>query len=185
VGSLVGALVALDRRAFETRGWVSAAETLDLPYRLPLAGVNVELTQYAPDELGTELDRIAAAGFTWVRQPFLWADIEPVSGQFVWDSYDAIVAEVDARESLQLVALLDGTPAWARHRLAPAHPFAPPASVGTYANFTRAVAERYGGSIDYYQVWDEPNIKSHWGNLEPRPAHYAAMLRVVHGHPRR
>lgn len=177
VGSLVGAVAARDRRAFETRGWASATETLDLPYRLPLAGVNVELTQYTPDDLDAELERIAAAGFTWVRQPFLWADIEPVRGEYVWDTYDAVVAAVDAHESLQLVAVLDGTPAWARHRLAPEHPFAPPASVSTYADFTRAVAERYGGSIDYYQIWDEPNLKSHWGNLDPRPAHYAAMLR--------
>ncbi|RPJ01686.1 MAG: O-antigen ligase family protein, partial [Chloroflexi bacterium] len=57
------------------------------------------------------------------------------------------------------------------------HPFAPPASVSEYAAFADAVAARYGESIDFYQIWDEPNIKTHWGNLDPRPAHYAAMLR--------
>ena len=32
--------------------------------------------------LTAELDRIAAAGFTWVRQPFLWQDIEPEPGAY-------------------------------------------------------------------------------------------------------
>jgi O-antigen ligase len=184
-GSLVGAWTTLDRRAAATRGWVNATETLDLPDRLPLAGVNVELRQYAPEELNAELDRIAAAGFTWVRQPFLWQDIEPEQGQYTWEAYDTIVAAVDGHDSLQLVAVLDGTPPWARDELAPEHPFAPPASVGDYADFTRAVAERYGGSIRYYQIWDEPNIRLHWGNLDPRPAHYVAMLsesyNAIHG----
>jgi O-antigen ligase len=180
LGSAVGAWSTLDRRTSATRGWVDATATLDLPYRLPLAGVNVALAQYTPDELQTQLDRIAAAGFTWVRQPFLWEDIEPEPGRYTWDAYDTIVAAVQAHDSLRLVAVLDGTPPWARNPLAPDHPFSPPASVGDYANFARAVAERYGDSIDYYQIWDEPNIREHWGNLDPRPAHYVAMLREAY-----
>ncbi len=180
LGSLVGAWVKVDRRAYAVRGWADATRTLDLPYRLPLGGVNVDLTQYSPDVLTRELDRIAAAGFIWVRQPFLWAEIEPERGVYTWEPLDVIVAAVDAHPSLQLVAVLDGTPAWARHALAPDHPFAPPASVGDYAAFARAVAGRYAASITYYQIWDEPNIKSHWGNLDPRPAHYVAMLREAY-----
>ena len=39
--------------------------------------MNVELRQYADDQLDAELARIAGAGFVWVRQPFLWEAIEP------------------------------------------------------------------------------------------------------------
>lgn len=179
-GSGVGALVAADQHAYRVRGWENATQSLDLPYRLPLAGVNVDLLQYTPDELDRELDRIAGAGFTWVRQAFLWQAIEPEPGLFEWEAYDALVAAVDAHDSLQLVAVLDGTPPWARHMLAPEHPFAPPASVSDYGRFAGAVAGRYGDSIAYYQVWDEPNIKLHWGNMDPRPAHYVAMLRAAY-----
>lgn len=179
-GSAVGAWAALQARAEDTRGWERATETLDLPHRLPLAGVNVELTQYAPGDLARELDRIVAAGFTWVRQPFLWASIEPEPGVYTWDAYDALVEAVAAREGLALVAVLDGTPPWARHELAPDHPYAPPASVTAYGEFAGAVAARYADKIAYYQVWDEPNITSHWGGLDPRPAHYVAMLREAY-----
>ncbi|MEW6580447.1 MAG: O-antigen ligase family protein [Chloroflexota bacterium] len=179
-GSAVGAWAALQARAEDVRGWEQATETFDLPYRLPLAGVNVELTQVAPDDLARELDRIAAAGFTWVRQPFLWAAIEPEPGVYAWGAYDALVQAVAARDGLALVAVLDGTPPWARHELAPEHPYAPPASVIAYGRFAGAVAARYADAIAYYQVWDEPNITSHWGELDPRPAHYVAMLREAY-----
>lgn len=179
-GSAVGAWATLQARTDDVRGWEQATETFDLPYRLPLAGVNVELTQYAPNDLARELERIAAAGFTWVRQPFLWASIEPEQGVFAWDAYDALVQAVAAREGLTLVAVLDGTPPWARHELAPDHPYAPPASVIAYGEFAGAVAARYAGQIAYYQLWDEPNITTHWGGLDPRPAHYVAMLREAY-----
>jgi hypothetical protein len=106
LGSAIGAWSTLDRRATATRGWVDATGTLDLPYRLPLAGVNVELAQYSPKELETQLDRIAAAGFTWVRQPFLWQDIEPEPGRYAWETYDTVVAAVRTHDSLRLVAVL-------------------------------------------------------------------------------
>lgn len=179
-GSLVGAWSTARQRAEALRGWELATETQNLPDRLPLAGVNVELTQYTPEELFAELERIAAAGFTWVRQPFLWSAIEPEAGQWTWETYDALVTAVTAHEGLRLVAVLDGTPPWARHELAPGHPYAPPASVSEFGRFAGAVAGRYGDRIDYYQIWDEPNLKLHWGGLDPRPAHYAAMLREAY-----
>lgn len=180
LGSVVGALVALQERAEALRGWVDATETRDVPHRLPLAGINVALTQYDDAQLARELARMAEAGFTWVRQPFLWQEIEPDPGVFQWDAYDRIVAAVDATPGLELVALLDGTPAWARHHLAPQHPFAPPASVSAYGAFAGAVASRYADSLTQYQIWDEPNINEHWGQLDPRPAHYVAMLREAY-----
>ena len=146
-GSMVGALVTLDQRAERLRGWEDATETLALPERLPLAGVNVDLAQLAPDALDAELDRIAAAGFTWVRQSFLWQAIEPEPGEYDWAATDRVVAAVAAHDGLQLVVVLDGTPAWARHTLAPDHPFAPPASVADFGQFAGAVAARYAGSL--------------------------------------
>lgn len=180
LGSLAGAWSTAQQRAEAVRGWELATESWELPQRLPLAGVNVELTQYTPDELARELDRIAAAGFTWVRQPFLWSAIEPEPGVFVWETYDILVEAVAARQGLQLVVVLDGTPPWARHELAPEHPYAPPASVSEFGHFAGAVAARYADQVTYYQLWDEPNLKSHWGGLDPRPAHYAAMLREAY-----
>ncbi|MCB0081435.1 MAG: O-antigen ligase family protein, partial [Caldilineaceae bacterium] len=37
-------------------------------------------------------------------------------------------------------------------------------------------ADRYGDRIDYYQLWDEPNIAPHWGNRHIEPVEYARLL---------
>src|SRR5690606_232436 len=177
LGSAVGAVVTLDRRAEALRGWEDATRTLDLPLKLPLAGVNVELTQYDDETLARELARIEGAGFHWVRQPLRWEQVEPQSGEYEWAAYDRIVSAVAEHPGLALVLVLDGSPGWARHPLAPEHPFAPPNSPADYATFAGQVAARYADTVDFYQIWDEPNLKDHWGGLDPRPAHYVAMLR--------
>ncbi|HVO43835.1 MAG TPA: hypothetical protein VMT34_14490, partial [Aggregatilineales bacterium] len=71
---------ALRQRALQTRGYADPTVNPDLPVRLPLAGVNVELTQYDDPNLDQTLTAIAAANFTWVRQEFAWASIEPIQG---------------------------------------------------------------------------------------------------------
>ncbi|NDJ86324.1 MAG: hypothetical protein GYB66_10590 [Chloroflexi bacterium] len=169
-----------------TRGWELATQQEDMPLRSSsIAGVNVELTQYTDEALLQQLDAIAALGFTWVRQPLYWEQVEPEPGRFEWSTYDRIVDAVAAQPQLELVIVLDGTPDWARHRLAPLHPFAPPASPEQFGDFARRVAQRYGDEVDFYQIWDEPNLRSHWGNTDPQPALYVAMLetsyRAVHG----
>lgn len=185
VGSIVVILDQNDKRAFETRGWELPTRHESMPLRAPLMGVNVELSQYTPDELASQLDDIASLGFVWLRQPLYWEQIEAEQGEFDWSLYDPIIEAVSDHPQLQLILVLDGTPAWARHQLAPEHPFAPPASSAQFGDFARAVAARYNDSIDYYQIWDEPNLRSHWGNTDPRPELYVAMLQsaytAIHG----
>ncbi|MBI5927854.1 MAG: O-antigen ligase family protein [Chloroflexi bacterium] len=177
----IGAI--LNRRSAEaraTRGWELATEVQDMPYRQPIGGVNVELTQYALEELDTQLQAIDSLGFTWLRQTVYWSRVEPEQGTLDWSVYDPIVEAVAKYPHLKLVLVLDSAPRWARHHDAPDNAYAPPASVEAFANFARAVAERYGATVDHYQVWDEPNIRDHWGSLDPRPALYVAMLKAAY-----
>ncbi|PJF44265.1 MAG: hypothetical protein CUN55_04860 [Phototrophicales bacterium] len=164
---------------FATRGWEIATRDRPMPIRpLPIAGINVELTQYDEEALDAQLEAIASLGFVQVRQPIYWALLEPEEGEYDWSVYDHIIQAVDEHPQLELIAVLDGTPEWARSRLAPEHPFAPPASVSAFGTFAANFAARYRDQIDYYQIWDEPNLRSHWGNTDPEPAIYTAMLQV-------
>ena len=160
---------------------VQVVQTADAAYPLdsPLAnvvpwGVNVELAQYDDDELARTLDQITVAGFRWVRQTFPWAEIEPQSGEFDWQTTDRIVAACAVRE-LTLIAVLDTAPTWARPDTTNAH--TPPREVADFGNFARAFAARYGDRVDYYQIWDEPNLSAHWGDAYVDPAAYARLLR--------
>jgi len=178
-GAVVAALATTQQRDEQLRGYVDATQTLDLPYRVPRLGVNADLTQYSPDELEIQLQSMRQAGIYWIRQTFPWDAIEPASGEFQWAAWDQLVDAVDRHEDLELVAVLVNTPAWARIQ-PDAGPTAPPAETTDFANFAGAFATRYGDSIHYYQIWDEPNIRLGWGQLYPDVTRYAGLLQAAY-----
>lgn len=148
---------------------------------LPFAGVNIDLAAYTPEARGHALSELTAAGFGWVRQRFDWGLLEPAPGVYAWDEADAWIEAIAAAD-LVPVAVLDGSPVWARAEqdLPPTdNPFAPPANPTDLARFARAFAERYSDRVRFYQVWDEPNIAPHWGNRLIEPVAYAQMLKVT------
>ncbi|MCB9106707.1 MAG: O-antigen ligase family protein [Anaerolineales bacterium] len=82
---------------------------------------------------------------------------------------------LSTQPSIQLIAVLQTSPRWARapHTTATAPPLAP----SDFGRFARALSARYGELINIYQIWDEPNLSANWGHtLVDAPA-YAALLR--------
>ncbi|MCA9911873.1 MAG: hypothetical protein KC496_00925, partial [Anaerolineae bacterium] len=78
---------------------------------------------------------------------------------------------------LQLVVVFMNTPTWAHSTDILTEPPDDPAIFG---QFVSAFAARYGEQIDYYQIWDEPNLDDAWGQRDPRPAEYVALLSEVY-----
>lgn len=146
---------------------------------IPLAadksfGVNADLSQYSPQALDHTLSQMSQLGLRWIRQPFPWAEIEAVPGQFDWAAWDQVVEAANTYH-LKLIAVLDTTPVWARP--SDTSPLTPPTEFADFGGFARAVAERYGDRLDHYQIWDEPNLSAHWGDRNVDPATYARLLR--------
>ena len=137
-------------------------------------GVNADLTRLSPEELDRALIHMSDLGLRWIRQPFPWAVIEPAPGQFNWEPWDDVV-EATGVHGLELVAVLDTTPEWARPP--DSTQFTPPTELANFGAFSRALALRYGDWLDYYQIWDEPNLSDHWGDQFVDPAAYARLLR--------
>lgn len=154
-------------------------------------GINTFLEQEAdPAVRRRSVEMIADAGFGWIRQQFVWQDIEihgrgdfqdrrndvDQDGQVdvvdAWAKYDHIV-DLAEEFDLDIIARLDNPPPWAQ---TVAGDFAPPADVQDFVNFASAVAERYRGRIRYYQVWNEPNIYPEWGEQAVSPEAYADLL---------
>lgn len=182
IGSVIAVFATQAERDMMLRGVTDATQDYGLPYRMPLLGVNADLTQYSPDELRYHLNLMQEANIHWVRQLVRWADIEHLQGKYDWSVWDAIITIFDEYPQLELVAVLVDAPQWATK-----HPYdstsqrtAPPDNPQIYANFIGAFAHRYAQSIDYYQIWDEPNITLGWGNLMPNAAHYVAMLSAAY-----
>lgn len=137
-------------------------------------GVTADLSSLSPTDLQAALRHMGELNLRWLRQPFAWTEIEPERGRFEWSRWDDVVAAAHQR-GLQIVAVLDTTPEWARPADTPPH--TPPIELSDFGAFARALAERYGDHLDAYQVWDEPNLSAHWGNHYVEPHNYARMLR--------
>ena len=161
---------------------------------VPLLGVNTFLEQEVLPEVRAESLRLArAAGFSFIRQEFVWEDIEIAGrGDFVdarndvdgdgiidaldaWAKYDNIVALAEQHD-LQIIARLSNPPAWSRAAGNEAGPHAPPDNFADYAAFVTAVVDRYRGRIAYVQLWNEPNIYPEWGEQDVDPEAYTALL---------
>lgn len=141
-------------------------------------GVNVDLSRMDAEAREQALESMQAAGLRWVRQRFPWDAIEPDRGSFQWTPWDEIVTGI-ADHGLGLIAVLEGSPAWAQRPedVVAQNRLAPPREVRDFGNWAAMLAQRYGDQIDYYQIWDEPNIAPHWGSQEIDPAAYGRLLR--------
>ena len=178
----------LIRHPLETDPLAPIAHKADIPY-----GVNTFLEQEVErPKLEAMLAMIRDAGFVWLRQEFPWEDLEVDGrGRFTdsrqdhnddgirdtidaWAKYDQIVELVEAY-GLRLMVRLSNPPAWSRADPA-AGPHAPPDDLDDFVNYAVAVAQRYHGRIQHYQIWNEPNIYPEWGNQPIDPAGYADLL---------
>ena len=124
-------------------------------------------------------------GAAWTRVRFNWADVQ-AGGPDTWtpEISDAELAEqLDAGRLM--VGLLIGIPAWARdeNRL-PKGLYLPLDDPGNrWAAFVRQAVARYGGEIDHWVIWNEPDIwdpnaLGHtWDGSE---ADFAQLLRVAY-----
>jgi hypothetical protein len=147
-------------------------------------GVNTFLEQEVePAKRDRQLQMMADAGFKWIRQQFPWADIE-ISGKGnfqdcrngpcidAWAKYDNIV-ELAQQHNINVIARLDAPPKWAQ---ATPGDFAPPANFDDYGDYVAAVADRYKGRVQYYQLWNEPNNYPEWGELPVNPEEFTKLL---------
>jgi hypothetical protein len=136
---------------------------------------NVDLTRFTPEQVPLVATALQANGIRYVRQSFAWAEIEPAPGQFAWERYDQIVAEL-SRRGIAVVAVLHHSPAWARQEAAAAAFDAPAADPATWERFVGTVAARYGSTVPFVQLWDLPNRADRWGGAAPDAAAYVGLL---------
>ncbi|MEV7012548.1 helix-turn-helix domain-containing protein [Streptosporangium sp. NPDC051022] len=87
----------------------------------------------------------------------LWSLLEPARNQFDWTALDRLVGSAH-RANLPVLYTFGGTPQWAAPS-APLGPYpdgsrtAPPDDLKDWVRFVKAVATRYAGRIDAYELW--------------------------------
>ena len=159
-------------------------------------GANTFLEQEVePAKREKSLQMLRDAGFTWIRQPFPWSDIEiHAKGDFqdrrntehvsAWAKYDNIVTLTE-QYSLTLIARLEAPPQWAHGGYADLGDLGPPAKFEDFADYVSAVVTHYKGRVHYYQIWNEPNTYPEWGNQRANPEDYARLLCLAYDRAKR
>ncbi len=154
-------------------------EPVIMSFPSPDYGIHVFMW-WKPDTALRDLGLVQEMGFTWVKQKFAWREIEGIEkGQYDWYRSDYIVDETE-KAGLKLLVRLDQQPYWAEPADNQWQENGPPGNMADFADFCGAVATRYRGRIDAYQVWNEPNLTREWGNRPPDPAAYTELLRACY-----
>jgi hypothetical protein len=104
-----------------------------------------------------------------------WYEVEPAPGKYVW--HDEGVADL-SRRGYRMLGTLCRTPAWAtqegeepsRRRRWSSDP---PRDWTAWDQYVRAVVSRYHGSIQAWEVWNEPWGKNFWSGT---PVEYRKLL---------
>jgi hypothetical protein len=151
----------------------------EIPYVVQPTGrelaTNVDFKQFQPEQYDAVAAALQTSGFRVVRHPFLWSSIEKNAGNFSWDETDRIVNSLTAH-NLRIVAVLHGSPEWARSPGAQGMPDAPPVDIATYTNFVGQFVLRYADRIEFVQLWDLPNRADRWGGEPATPDSFKPLL---------
>ncbi|HLE80585.1 MAG TPA: hypothetical protein VJA25_04755, partial [Dehalococcoidia bacterium] len=127
-----------------------------------------------------------AAGARWERVYFWWNEIQP-NGPQEWIADKAISdKQIDGelQRGMKLVGLLGNPPRWAtRNGSVPQNLSLGPADPENHwARFVRNIVKRYAGKIDYWIIWNEPDIDvgTSWSTWAGSEEEYYQLLKAAY-----
>jgi len=138
-----------------------------------------------------EVERLGRGRVGRIRTSFFWRRVEFEKGKRDWRAYDALMTW-SAKAGTDVLPVLNGTPShWAGGNRSTKPPRTKAGRLA-FRTFVSDAVRRYGrgGSfwrdhpglparpIKYWQVWNEPNLKTFWGN--PNAAEYVRLLQHAH-----
>jgi hypothetical protein len=113
-------------------------------------------------------------GVEWVRQQVYWQDIEGAKGSYVWDELDNVVAAV-GRHNRKLLVSIVRAPSWATVDGG----YGMPADPNDLGDFLSAMATRYRGQIQAYEIWNEQNYAIENDGYVADAGRYVELLKVA------
>lgn len=120
---------------------------------------------------------LKALGTRWVRVFATWGDLEPAPGDYApnWmGAYERLFAQLP--RGTRVIVDVVGTPQW---ETGSGDEHTPPANPEDYAAFVAGLAQRWGGRVAAYELWNEEDDASWWVGA-PDPVAYAALLRAAY-----
>ncbi|PZQ50762.1 MAG: hypothetical protein DI556_06495 [Rhodovulum sulfidophilum] len=119
-------------------------------------------------EMEAEFADYAALGVKWLRTDFLWDWVKPTArSAYDWTVYDKVVTMAE-KYGIEVLALVNGETSWASKTLSNAY------AQEAFGDFAAAAAAHFGDRIDYWEIFNEPNLRG------ITAANYTAALKEAH-----
>jgi len=140
-------------------------------------GINSFISnRYTWQEWGKPADIISDLRISWIREEFVWNQIEPSRGSFDFIFYDRALEEI-SKHNFNVVGILDYCANWASsapNEMGNRDKY-PPQDLSEWENYVSRVVSRYKDKIKYWQIWNEENIANFW---QPAPS-ATAYLKIL------
>ena len=136
-------------------------------------GFNVHMWYFNQDAKNHTAGLIQQAGFTWLAHQVEWPNIETAPGTYDWSELDAIVNTANSYNLKVMLSILHA-PTFYRSPTSGLTPSDPSA----YQRFMQAVASRYAGKVQAYEIWHEQNLSVEMGVNNVDPSVYLPLLQA-------
>jgi hypothetical protein len=166
--SLIGFLVLLAPIA-------SSAQTTAPPAGFAY-GFQVHLWHFDQTARSNVIGDVKQTGFNWMTEQIEWQSVETDVGQYDWSNLDNIVND-GTNAGLRIMLSFAHAPAFYRTETSGLMPGDP----STFGQFMQAVATRYAGKIQAYELWNEENLDREAGPGNVDPTTYLPILEAGYG----
>lgn len=122
------------------------------------------------------LNSVKGAGFKWIKQQVRWGDVEPSKGKINWGLLDPI-ANIAQANGVSVLFSVVTSPTWSR---SDGKMDGPPNNLNDFGDFLAALAKRYDGKVQAYEIWNEQNFSREWGGGTINAGAYVEMLKVAY-----
>jgi hypothetical protein len=113
----------------------------------------------------SELERLP---FSWARTEIPWAGVEPTPGTYQWERWDRVVDSLRTRD-YRVLGMLCYWVSWVDPHS--------DAAIERFGQYAEAVARRYRGRVQAWEVWNEPNDRTFW---QSTPERYVRLLQAAY-----
>lgn len=150
----------------------------DFTAQTAFPGFNYGIEVFFPQGINAPYNQLTALGMDWVKTFVYWRDLEAVPGQIDFAQLDPIIDRLNA-SGFNILLTVTAAPNWTRTSQLED---GPPDNPAEYARFIGALAERYAGRVQAYEVWHEPNLRREWNSeVYPiSPESYLELLRPAY-----
>ncbi len=152
----------------------------DLPDSVIPLGLGVNVHFNTASTPNTEIERLAALGFRFVRMDLFWDFVERQKGQYDFSSYERIVGALVARGIRPLCILAYNNPLYDNSPSPPSTVVGPQTDEArqAFGRFAAAAAAQFKGYGIVWEIWNEPDLPRFW-YPKPDPDDYMALAKVA------